>query len=168
MNEATPARAGPQPVTGRARMLRRSGDFWSGVVLAGLGVYVVHTARGWDYTGPDGPGPGFFPLWYGIALVVLSLVLVLQSARAREPQGTIAWPEVRRAFMCWAAFVVSVALLNVAGFMASFALLTWFIVAIMFRRSHWLALSIGVGGAIVFQLVFDMALGVSLPPGLWR
>lgn len=39
------------------------GDLASGAVLAGLGVYIVVQARRWEYVGPDGPGPGFFPLW---------------------------------------------------------------------------------------------------------
>ena len=40
-----------------------------------------------------------------------------------------------------------------------------FIVAIMFRKSHVLALAVAIGGAIVFQLLFDTALGVTLPLG---
>ena len=42
------------------------GDVASGVVLAGLGFYIVVQAWRWEYLGPDGPGPGFFPLWYGV------------------------------------------------------------------------------------------------------
>jgi len=143
----------------------RSGDFWSGLVLCALGAYIVSEARGWSYGGPDGPGPGFFPLWYGFAMVGLSLTLIVKSVMARTPQGTIAWPEVRRALACWAALIIAVALLNFIGFMVSFAALTWFIVAILFRRSHSLALVLGVGGALLFQGIFDVALGISLPMG---
>ena len=48
------------------------GDVVSGAVLAGLGVFIVLEARRWEYLAPDGPGPGFFPMWYGIALIALS------------------------------------------------------------------------------------------------
>jgi hypothetical protein len=64
--------------------------------------------------------------------------------------------------------MVAAALLKVAGFAITFALLTWSIVAVMFRRSQRLAWSIAIAGAALFQLLFDTALGVSLPPGLWR
>ena len=32
------------------------------------GAYIIVTASRWEYLGQDGPGPGFFPLWYGIAM----------------------------------------------------------------------------------------------------
>ena len=65
----------------------KTGDIVSGGVLAGLGVFIILEAKGWDYLGPDGPGPGFFPLWYGIALVALSLLLVVMGFRAGGPAG---------------------------------------------------------------------------------
>src|SRR4051812_10785569 len=109
----------------------RAGDFWSGLVLAALGAYILSEARAWVYIGEDGPGAGFFPLWYGILMVVLSLVLVVRSLGTRdETMSAVKWIGVRRALACWAAFVVAAALLKLAGFMVSFALLTWFIVAV--------------------------------------
>ena len=90
----------------------RSPDFWSGLALAALGGYIVYAARGWEYLGQDGPGPGFFPLWYGIAMLVLSLILVVKG------QGeAVAWKGTGRAFATWVAFAVSVAFLKLAGFL---------------------------------------------------
>ena len=60
---------------------QKTGDFWSGLALSALGVYIVIEARQWEYLTPDGPGAGFFPLWYGIAMIVLSAVLVVSSIR---------------------------------------------------------------------------------------
>ena len=57
-----------------APLLRR-GDFWSGLALAALGAWIVREARGWPYMTEEGPGPGFFPVWYGSLMVVLSLPL---------------------------------------------------------------------------------------------
>lgn len=42
---------------------QKSGDLWSGLALAALGVYLVAEARQWDYLAPAGPGAGFFPIW---------------------------------------------------------------------------------------------------------
>ena len=53
----------------------KSGDFWSGLALAALGAYVVTTAYRWDYMTEEGPGAGFFPMWYGGLMLALSLVL---------------------------------------------------------------------------------------------
>jgi putative tricarboxylic transport membrane protein len=147
--------------------LARSGDFWSGLALAGLGAYIVVSARGWDYMGEDGPGPGFFPLWYGAAMIVLSLALVAGAVVKRR---TAAPPprmgDLARALLCWIAFVACIALMGVIGFIAAYALLTWFVIAVMARRPQRVALPIAIGGALAFHALFTWALDVSLPPGI--
>src|SRR5689334_21086832 len=92
----------------------RRGDFWSGLALAGLGTYIAQQAWGWDYTTPDGPGAGFFPLWYGIAMIALSLALVVSSVRRRTASSDVRArldPGVPRALACLLALVVAIALL---------------------------------------------------------
>ena len=150
-----------------ARPLSRSGDFWSGLALAGLGAYIVGQALGWTYMSEEGPGPGFFPLWYGGAMIVLSLLLVAGAVLKRPADKVpIAWVEVRRAMLCWAAFVVCIALMRFLGFMVAFALLAWFMVAVMAGKPLKVSLPLAIGGAVGFWLLFDKALDVSLPPGL--
>lgn len=125
-------------------------------------------ARGWEYLGPDGPGPGFFPLWYGVAMIALGLLLTGMSwaQRGREPKQQAAdWRASGRVITAWAAFAVCVGLLNVVGFLTAFALFTLFVVAVMYRRPVVPALAVAVGGALVFYLLFPVALNVSLPTG---
>ena len=148
------------------RPLSRSGDFWSGLALAALGTYIVASARAWPYVTEEGPGPGFFPMWYGTAMVILSLLLVAGAVFKRPADnGGIAWPEVSRAFTCWAAFVVAIAIMGLAGFMVSFALLTWFMVTVLARQPQRVALPIAIGGAVGFYVLFSWALDVALPTG---
>ena len=147
----------------------RSGDFWSGLALAALGAYVVSEAWTWVYMGEDGPGAGFFPMWYGSAMVVLSLALVagtVMKKPARDEPDEIRWRDLGRALTCWAAFVASIALMPLAGFAISFALLTWFIVAVMARRPQRIALALAIGGAVGFYALFEWALDMALPKGL--
>ena len=145
----------------------RKGDFWSGLALAALGSFIIVQASRWVYIGDDGPGAGFFPIWYGGAMVVLSLLLVA-SAVLKPGAGRVVlrWAELRRALMCWAAFAACIALLNVIGFMLAFALLTWFIVVVMYGQSQRKGISLAVGGALLFQLLFSWALEMQLPNGM--
>jgi putative tricarboxylic transport membrane protein len=159
--------------------LVRRGDFWSGLALALLGAWIVSQARGWTYMGEDGPGPGFFPMWYGSLMVALSLVLVAGAAlrSVREPGKELEpgsnslepgsnWLGLGRALACWAAFVACIVLMKGVGFPIAFAALTWFIVAVMARQSKRLAFAIAIGGALLFYALFELALEVPLPPGL--
>ena len=145
---------------------RKSGDLWSGLALAALGAYIVVQAWGWDYLTPEGPGPGFFPLWYGIAMVALSAVLVVSHLRRRSSlRKTIAWDRVGRALSTWLALVVSIALFKPLGFVIGFALLTYFLVAVMYRRPLRIAAAVALASTAGFYLVFSLALGVPLPAG---
>ena len=137
----------------------RSPDFWSGLALAALGGYIVAAARGWDYLTPDGPGPGFFPVWYGVAILALSLVLVFTS-----DSGHVAdWRGAGRALATWAAFAASLALMKAVGFAISFAVLTFFIVAVMYRRPPLVAAITAAAIVGAFYVIFPLALGVALP-----
>lgn len=144
----------------------RAADFWSGLALAALGTYIVLEARQWEYLGPEGPGAGFFPLWYGIAMVALSLVLVASSTLRKPGGGGIDWRDFGRSAAAWLAFAASVAACKVVGFAVSFALLTFFIVAVLYRRPLGVAATVAIAAAAGFQLVFALALGVSLPSGV--
>jgi putative tricarboxylic transport membrane protein len=150
--------------------LARSGDFWSGLALAALGTYIVSEARGWVYMSEDGPGAGFFPLWYGSAMIALSLVLVVSTVLKRDRVNAAAgfrWNDLGRALACWTAFVACVVLMYVVGFAVAFALLTWFIIAVMARRPQRVALPVAIGSALAFYALFEMALDVSLPRGMF-
>ena len=146
----------------------RKGDFWSGLVLVGLGAYIVKEALSWEYLTVDGPGPGFFPLWYGGAMIVLSLLLVagaVLKSGASAAQRQVNRSELLRVLTCWLAFVVCIALLNVLGFVVSFALMTYFIIAMLFRKSQRVAIGLAIMGALSFYALFSLALGVALPAG---
>jgi putative tricarboxylic transport membrane protein len=148
---------------------RKSGDFWSGLALAALGVYIVAEARQWDYLAPEGPGAGFFPVWYGIAMIVLSVALVVSSVTRRSSKNDEAfnWARARRALAAWVALVICVALLRWLGFVLSYALFVYCVTALMYERPWRSAATIAVTSAAGFWLVFPTALGVALPVGVF-
>ena len=148
------------------KRIARGGDFWSGLALAALGAWIVSEARGWVYASEEGPGPGFFPLWYGGAMIVLSLVLVAGSVTKPAAGHPVKWPDVGRALTCWAAFVAAIVLMPWTGFAIAFALLVWFIVRVMAAQSHAKAIALALSFAAGFYLLFELGLDLSLPKGV--
>ena len=158
-----------------------NGDAISAALLGGLGGYIVMEASRWDYMAPDGPGPGFFPIWYGVAIIALSLVVVgsrilrIVQGRGQGGAGKASSPadaarkrsEIYHALAVWGAFTVSIALLKVLGFMIALGLLTLFLVAIIYRRPWKVAIAVAVGNSLGFYLVFPLALSVALPVGVF-
>jgi putative tricarboxylic transport membrane protein len=145
----------------------RNGDAISGAVLAALGIYVFLEARTWPYFTEDGPGPGFFPAWYGVTMVVLSLALVISAIRNARTPDAYDWPGIGRALATWLAFALSAALMGWLGFLVSFVLLTFFVVVVVFQRPALTAGIIALAGAVGFYLVFPLALSVPLPTGIF-
>ena len=144
----------------------RSGDLWSGLALAGLGAYILFAARRWDYMTEEGPGAGFFPMWYGGVMLVLSLVLVASALVKPGRHAQVAWKDVSRALVAWVAFVACIALMPVFGFVISFALLAAFIVKVMCAEKLRTAILVAVIGSAGFYALFEWALDLSLPKGM--
>jgi putative tricarboxylic transport membrane protein len=145
----------------------RNGDVVSGALLAALGIYIVVQAHAWKYYTPDGPGPGFFPTWYGLLMIALALGLVISAARRPRPQATPTRDSAGtiRALICWLAFVACIAAMGALGFRLGFALFTFCLVLFIFQRSVLTAALTGIGTAIAFYIVFPVLLGVQLPHG---
>ena len=145
--------------------LLKNGEFVSGAVLAGLGVFIIMEAWQWEYLGPDGPGPCFFPLWYGVGLLVLSVTLMVVHARQAPAPESRGMAGTGRAFATRAPPGVGGGLLKGPRVTVAFSLLTLFIVQVLYRQPFGKALAVAAGGAIGFYLLFDVALNVALPAG---
>jgi putative tricarboxylic transport membrane protein len=143
------------------------GDLLAGIVLASFGGFVIYEAGGLPYHSEFGPGPGFFPLWIGVAIVAGSLIMIcLHYFRpGSEETANTSRAELIRALGAWLAFVAAIVLLPLIGFGLSLALLTAFLIIALDRRSSWVALGAALAIALGFHLVFAVALGVSLPAG---
>jgi putative tricarboxylic transport membrane protein len=144
----------------------RSGDFWSGLALAALGAYILVTAHRWDYLTEEGPGAGFFPMWYGGIMLTLSILLVVGAVVKPSQRAEVRWKDVSRAMTAWVAFVVCVAIMPIVGFAIAFALLTAFVVRVMCGERLRTALIVAIAGSAGFYALFELALDLSLPRGL--
>ena len=142
-------------------------DLIAGLSLIALGVFIILEAIQLDYVNEYGPGPGFLPLWLGIGLLALSVPLAVMSISRPSGEESGLWRETRRALLSWVGLTVAIALLNRLGFILSFTLLTVFLVLVMDRRSPFIALSVAVGSALGFYLIFALALRLPLPVGPW-
>ena len=149
------------------KALNKSELVAAGLLIA-LGILIVRSAARWVYITPDGPGPGFFPLWTGWAIIVLATVVALRhiyQVFRQQPVGRINWRGSARVLAGWAGLAVSIGLLKPLGFTLSFLLLVFFLVMVIFGRSFVAALSVGVGSALCFWLLFVKLLQVQLPAG---
>ncbi len=156
-------------------MMRKmiKGDFLAGLILIGLGIYIIQQALQLDYINEYGPGPGFLPLWLGIGFVVLASSLVVTnvlrpvSHETQKETKKDAWREKGRTLSIWLALMLAIALLDVIGFVFSYALLSAFIIRVMERRSLLTVVAATLCGILFFYVTFIFAFGIPLPVGPW-
>lgn len=145
-------------------------DIISGLFLACLGIYIIKTAARWDFLGDDGPGPGFFPVVYGVIMLVSALGLAgnallapferSEADKPRDFSGTMA------ALVAVAALAIGVPLMSVLGFVVGFGLVAFFLVRFVFQKSWLAAGTTAAAIAIGLYVLFPMLLGSPLPVGM--
>lgn len=149
------------------RRIIRDGDALAGAVLAMLGVHIFVKALSWDLMGPEGPGPGFFPLGYGALMIVLSLILIVSRVTrdVAALDAPIDWRGHARPLGTWLAFALAALLMPVVGFLVAFGALSLFMTIFVFARPLKTALAVGVLCPLGFWIVFPILLDVRLPVG---
>ncbi|HUR72197.1 MAG TPA: tripartite tricarboxylate transporter TctB family protein [Candidatus Limnocylindrales bacterium] len=151
--------------------IRDKTGFVAALCLAAFGSYVTSTGSKLAYVSDVGPGPGFFPFWIGIGMLLFSCYQIILCVLAPGDKGPSAeqtnWHGSSRALAGWLAMAASIFLYRWIGFAAGFVLLTCVFIVGLERRPILPALAIGVALALTFHLLFVVALGVSLPAGPW-
>ena len=154
-------------------MLKRDiayGDLFASLGLIALSAYILREGSGWVVYGSEGPGPGFFPIMYGIVMLGLSLFLFQRSVRkgTSKSKGPLDYQGIARALATWAALAVCVPLMVVVGFVVGFGIVAFFLIRFVFERSYRTSAIVAICIAVALHLVFPVMLDAPLPVGmLW-
>ena len=154
----------------------RRPDFAAGIVLAGVGLYVIRQSSLLTYRDEFGPGPGLLPFWLGVFLTGLALCVALFSLRGGSSEVTAAplsrgseakYSPIYRALVTWFGLIGMVAAIGVIGFFLSFALLSFFLVYGIERRSLSGAMTVSLVMTVAFFILFRVIMPLPLPLNPW-
>jgi hypothetical protein len=145
----------------------RTADIVCGVILGVLGLVVVgeglRLGIGW---GTDGPEPGFFVFYLGVALFLASTLTVLLAARRRaEPRPFVTRPQLRSVATVLLPAVGMAILTHFIGLYVSGALYLATYMRWIGRHSWALILLVAIGVPVATFLVFEVWFLVPLPKG---
>jgi putative tricarboxylic transport membrane protein len=142
-------------------------DVVSGLVLACLGLYIIRTALRWDFLGDDGPGPGFFPAIYGIAMFAAAAALagngLMRAPRPRVDEEPADRGGLIAALFTVVALAASVPLMTYLGFVVGFGIVAVAIVRFTFGKSWLTAVITATAISVSLYVLFEILLGSQLP-----
>lgn len=128
---------------------------------------VIRGSLDLEYYTKLGPGAGFFPLWLGVAMGVLSLVwLVHLFRRTGKSPKTASFPNrsgIIRILAIIASLVAAALVMNLLGFQVAMFLLLIFLLLVLGKQSIWLTVIIALAGSVGVYRVFVAYLDVQLP-----
>jgi putative tricarboxylic transport membrane protein len=144
----------------------RYGDSWAGAVIALVGVVAIVAAWPHELWSEFGPGPAFVPAVLGTALAVMGAVVAIAPLRARAAQQA-STSEFRKPLVVMGVFAAYLALLNIVGFAVATALFLFTVLHWVESRGVWQSAAIAVSVTLALHLLFAVALGTSLPSGVF-
>jgi hypothetical protein len=144
-------------------------DIVTGSLLAATGIFVVWRSLTLSYLDEFGPGPGFLPRWMGLLLTVLAASLVVSAVRSRVDDAATRSDRrgLLRVFIAASGLIAVAAALEWTGFFAGFAVLSFFLVYIVERRSLAASIAVSASMTLGFFLIFRLILPLPLPVGAW-
>jgi len=142
-------------------------------LVVAIGAAAVVGSRSLGYWDDLGPGPGFFPLWLGVLLVVLGVIWIGQELRARlrpeDPSEPVADEEETPDYSLPTVLAILVSLcglaacLELVGYQVSMLVFLLFHLLVVGRRGLLQSLVIAVLGSFGVFYAFTRLLTVPLP-----
>ncbi len=143
----------------------RLAELIAGIIVLLLGLGIVLFSLQLPYTSEYGPGPGFLPLWLGIALAGCAVAVLVDLLRKQKKEGAFFKPKTKEGAKVLVIIVINFLLLPLLGFSIALALFTGVTMRIMGRHSWVLCSLTAVGVAIGIHFVFIQWLSIPLPGG---
>lgn len=117
----------------------------------------------------DSPGPGMYPTWVGLAGIIISVIVVLESLLNKGESGEIGFPrgtDLKVALIFGGTLVGYILVLPYLGMMASSILYAVTFIKLGSQTSWPRSIIIGGLMGAVLTLFFSTVLGLPLPRGV--
>lgn len=140
-------------------------------LLAGLAVLifggiVTYFAGRLPYEAEYGPGPGFLPLWIGLALIACAIVTIIKAiGNFGRQEGAFFRPKTRQVIFVLVTLIVTFFLVPVLGLSLGLALFTGFTMRTAGRHGWLLCVAVAIITAAGVRLIFGHVLDIPLPKG---
>lgn len=145
--------------------MRKLGDLLAGFFFTFIGVGATIGAIKLRVGTATEPQPGFFPFLGGVAITILSAILLIQAWRGRSV-GIQTLGDLWRPTALILGLIFYISVLNFLGYIISTTILSAIVLRIMDTKSWWVLTGVGFILAIMTYILFDRLLSMPLPSGI--
>ncbi len=136
------------------------------LILTLLGVMTVALSWRYGLGRLRRPGPGLYPLFIGLAIIVFSLLLIRLQVRSAARNPVFSSGNVKTFIFMAVAFCLWVLAMPWLGYVPVTLLVTYAIAKIMKLEGFWKPFSLSAGTAFFIYILFDYWLYIDLPRGI--
>lgn len=138
-------------------------DVVAGAVVLCLGILTLILSFQYSYSGIVGLGPGFFPFWLSIFLIILAPIYMYESLKGKNVSCE-EWPKgesLKRILFIIMTLFVFLLLFILCGFMIASVI---FLALLFYKEYKWYTTAIlSVGITVIVYVIFNTLLKAYLP-----
>lgn len=136
---------------------------WAGIVILCLAIFSLIISFQYSYSGIVGPGPGFFPIWLSVILIILSILYIYESIKGKNVSKE-EWPtgqSLKKILFIIMSLVLFLLLFILCGFLIAGVV---FLTVLFFKEYKWFVTALlSIGITLFIYVMFSMVLKVHLP-----
>jgi len=136
------------------------------LILTVLGIIIVFGSLKYGFGTFQTPGPGLFPFFIGLSLLISGLALLISNLRRRLHTPSLGREDVKTFLLMVLAFCAWILIMPLLGYILMTVIVTYAICKIMNLEGWWKPLSVSVGTALFIYFLFDYCLYIDLPKGI--
>ena len=141
-------------------------DQIAGAVITAFGLYVAWAAREYPFGTLAEPGPGYLPFVLAMVLAAFGALLALRG-RAVPTDRQVRFDDLPHALLLLAVLSAAAYAIERAGYRVTVALMLFFLLAIVERRSVIMSALLAAAMALGSFYLINNVLRVPLPVGAW-
>jgi putative tricarboxylic transport membrane protein len=149
-----------------AVITRRSAEIAVGIIVAAFALLAIisnyQLGAGWA---DDGPQAGYFPLRMGVAILIASIVVIVQAVLKNDRTAFVEHTQLKLVATVLLPLVVYIAAIRFIGIYVASALFIGIFMSLVGKFSWWRSAITGVGVSLVLFWVFEIMFTVPLPKG---
>ncbi len=149
-----------------AAITKRTAEIGVGVVLMAFALLAIVSnyklGAGWA---DDGPEAGYFPLRMGVAILIASIVVIIQAIRKNDRSAFVEREQLKLVATVLLPLTFYIATIRFIGIYVASTLFISIFMILVGKFSWWKSAAVGVGTMGAFFWIFELMFKVPLPKG---